>query len=218
MRVAGYLRFDFKHKKTPVSHPIIIMTTRKSPKSDVANERGDELIDEGKLEVGKRIKHLREEYDWTLDELSQATKHIDHLNVGVSKVSISRYENGDTYPGYREIKLIALALAKSVNYFFYGDRPDPYSGWTMSLDEYLRSIIKDVLIEEGLVEGVTIRDQEMQKMRAMQAVAGRGKRFKPDPDPAVRAEVERKRAAALEELLKNAVAAEQNGFKKNQEK
>jgi transcriptional regulator with XRE-family HTH domain len=184
------------------------MTTKKSIKPDVTNERDSGLQDEDKLEVGKRIKHLREEYDWTLDELSQATKHIDHLKVGVSKVSISRYENGDTYPGYREIKLIALALAKSVNYFFYGDRPDPYSGWTMSLDEYLRFIIKDVLIEEGLIEGATIRDEEIQKMRAMQGLSGRRKRFKPDPDPAAQAEVERKRAAAFEELLKSAKEAE----------
>jgi transcriptional regulator with XRE-family HTH domain len=184
------------------------MTTKKSIKPDVTNERDSGLQDEDKLEVGKRIKHLREEYDWTLDELSQATKHIDHFKVGVSKVSISRYENGDTYPGYREIKLIALALAKSVNYFFYGDRPDPYSGWTMSLDEYLRFIIKDVLIEEGLIEGATIRDEEIQKMRAMQGLSGRRKRFKPDPDPAAQAEVERKRAAAFEELLKSAKEAE----------
>ena len=133
--------------------------------------------DADKEDVGRRIKQARERHRWTLDELSQATKQIDPQQAGVSKVSISRYENADSYPGYREIKLIAQALGEPVTYFFYGERPDPYSGFSMSLDEYLRHIIKDVLIEEGILPGVAIADKEREKSDAMYAVNQKRRRF-----------------------------------------
>jgi transcriptional regulator with XRE-family HTH domain len=151
------------------------MTTRKQSEA--------EATDVDKEEAGRRIKQARERHRWTLDELSQATKQIDPQQQGVSKVSISRYENADSYPGYREIKLIAQALGEPVTYFFYGERPDPYSGWTMSLDEYLRHIIKDVLIEEGVLPGVSIADKEQQKSDAQYAVNSRRRRIDSAPDP-----------------------------------
>lgn len=172
------------------------MTTRKQTET--------EATDADKEEVGRRIKQARERHRWTLDELSQATKQIDPQQQGVSKVSISRYENADTYPGYREIKLIAQALGEPITTFFYGDRPDPYSGWKMSLDEYLRHIIRDVLIEEGVLPGVSIADKEHQKSEAQQTVNARRRRFDGAPDPertqALQAEI-LGRAAALDKTL-----------------
>jgi len=171
------------------------MTTRKHPETET---------DADKEDVGRRIKQARERHRWTLDELSQATRQIDPQQAGVSKVSISRYENADTYPGYREIKLIAQALGEPITPFFYGDRPDPYSGWKMSLDEYLRHIIKDVLIEEGVLPGVSIADKEQQKSEAQQAVNARRRRIDSASDPertqALQAEI-LERAAALDKTL-----------------
>lgn len=159
----------------------------------------DSSSDSDKLEVGKKIRHVRDNFDWTLDELSEATKQIDPEGVGVSKVSISRYENGDSYPGYREIKLIALTLGCPVSYFFYGEKPDPYGDWHMSLDEYLRSIVRDELIEAGLVQGKSMREKESDKRQAMRTVAFRRK-------PLKRAELtpeeEEKKWARLEELTR----------------
>ncbi|NHZ83799.1 helix-turn-helix domain-containing protein [Massilia sp. CCM 8695] len=165
----------------------------------------DDLPDADKLEVGRRIKQHRERHRWTLDELSQATKHVDPQQAGVSKVSISRYENADSYPGYREIKLIAQALGEPITHFFYGDRPDPFSGWHMSLDDYLRHIIKDVLIEEGLVAGQSISDKESQKMVGMADINHRRQRLRPSRDPAERAAKATQQAADLDELERSAV-------------
>ena len=114
----------------------------------------DDAINPDKKALSLRLKGLREKFSWTLSELSKTTTQVDQLGDGVSKVSLSRYENGDSYPGYREIKLIAQAFGVSVIYLFYGDVPDPYGGsQELSLDEYLRSVIKEVLIEEGVIEG-----------------------------------------------------------------
>ncbi len=172
----------------------------KAPKSPAA----DDLPDADKLEVGRRIKQHRERHRWTLDELSQATKHVDPQHAGVSKVSISRYENADSYPGYREIKLIAQALGEPITHFFYGDRPDPFSGWHMSLDDYLRHIIKDVLIEEGLVAGQSILDKESQKMHAMADVNLRRQRLRPSRDPAERTAKAEQDRLYMEQLERDA--------------
>ena len=132
-----------------------------------------ESINPEKHALGRRLKGLRETFTWTLGELSQATKHIDPEKEGVSKVSISRYENGDSFPGYREIKLLAQAFGVSITFLFYGDAPDPYAGWEFSLDEYLRSVIRDVLIDEGLVEGESRAQKEHKKMMALRAITKR---------------------------------------------
>lgn len=109
------------------------MTQAKAPQAAPAAEQ--DSPDADKTEVGRRIKQQRERHGWTLDELSQATKQIDPQLQGVSKVSISRYENADSYPGYREIKLIAHPLMR--RFHKPGDEkrvliivaPDEYDAW-----------------------------------------------------------------------------------------
>jgi transcriptional regulator with XRE-family HTH domain len=181
------------------------MTQPKAPK---AAPSASEQDDTEKAEVGRRIKQQRERHRWTLDELSQATKQIDPQQQGVSKVSISRYENADSYPGYREIKLIAQALSEPISHFFYGDLPDPHSGWRMSLDDYLRHIIKDVLIEEGVLPGQTMRDKELHKIDAQRAVNSRRQRFTPSDDPADQAEKTAQEEQHRAELLARASATD----------
>lgn len=134
----------------------------------------DDAINPDKKALALRLKGLREKFSWTLSELSQTTAQVDPLGDGVSKVSISRYENGDSYPGYREIKLIAQAFGVSVSYLFYGDVPDPYGGsQELSLDEYLRSVIKEVLIEEGIIDGVSKNDRFRRKRQAQLSIISR---------------------------------------------
>jgi transcriptional regulator with XRE-family HTH domain len=182
------------------------MTQAKAPKAAPAAEQ--DSPDADKAEVGRRIKQQRERHGWTLDELSQATKQIDPQQQGVSKVSISRYENADSYPGYREIKLIAQALSEPITHFFYGDMPDPNSGWHMSLDEYLRHVIKDVLIEEGVLPGQTMRDKEFQKADAQSAVNRRRQRFTASSDPADKADKAALKRQQQADILHSAEALE----------
>ncbi len=130
----------------------------------------DDAINPEKHALGRRLKGLRESYTWTLSDLSFATKQVDPDKEGVSKVSISRYENGDSYPGYREIRLLAQAFGVSITFLFYGDVPDPYAGWEFSLDSYLRSVIMDVLIDEGVIEGESRSQREHKKSRALRAL------------------------------------------------
>jgi len=136
------------------------------------NEAND-LTNPDKMALGARLKKLREGFSWTLGELSEATKQLDPTGDGISKVSASRYENGDSYPGYREVKLLAQTFAVPVSTLFYGDIPDPYAGWEMSLDDYLRSVIKSVLIEEGVIAGESRAAREQKQTIALRAIHGR---------------------------------------------
>lgn len=168
-----------------------------------------ESINPEKHALGRRLKGLRESLTWTLGELSQATKQIDPDKEGVSKVSISRYENGDSFPGYREIKLLAQAFGVSISFVFYGDVPDPYAGWEFSLDEYLKSVIRDVLIDEGLIEGESRSQRERKKTRAMRMLNDRLRPFDPsqlDADDA--AESDRLQKAAWQAIEAEASAAD----------
>ena len=137
----------------------------------------DDANNPEKQALGKRLRGLRDSFGWTLEEVSQATKQADPQNEGVSKVSISRYENGDSYPGYREIKLLSQALGSTVAFVFYGDMPDPYSGFELSLDEYFQNLIKDALIDHGLIKGVSSRQRQTQKAIALQTLQGHRRPF-----------------------------------------
>jgi len=135
-----------------------------------------------KDELALRLKTLRERLGFTLSQASEATKQIDTRSEGVSKVSISRYENGGSFPGYRELRLLAQTYGVSVSFLFYGDRPDPFAGWEFSLDQFLSDLIDDRLIEHGLIEGESRYDREMRKMMAQSLINRRRQRL-PEPEP-----------------------------------
>ena len=138
------------------------------------NEEED-AINPDKKALAARLRGLRENFAWTLSELSLTTAQVDPKGDGISKVSISRYENGDSYPGYRELKLLAQAFGVSISYLFYGENPDPYgsSGHDLSLDAYLRSVIKEVLIEEGLISGESKSERSRKMRQAQLAISSR---------------------------------------------
>ncbi|MFY3382807.1 helix-turn-helix domain-containing protein [Paracidovorax sp. MALMAid1276] len=173
----------------------------------------DDLINPDKKALGARLKKLREGFSWTLGELSEATKHLDPTGDGISKVSISRYENGDSYPGYRELKLIAQVFAVPVSSLFYGDIPDPYAGWEMSLDDYLRSVIKSVLIEEGVIEGESRASREQKQVLALRAIQARRRPISletlDDEDKAEHARLKKDGWKKIEQLAKEVDAASQ---------
>jgi transcriptional regulator with XRE-family HTH domain len=169
----------------------------------------NDAINPEKHALSRRLKGLRESFSWTLSDLSFATKQVDPAKEGISKVSISRYENGDSFPGYREIRLLAQAFGVSITFLFYGDVPDPYAGWEFSLDSYLRSVIMDVLIDEGVIEGESRSQREMKKSRALRALTLR--RAEPieatdAPDEDDLKESERLKREAWERLQKGAEA------------
>ena len=137
--------------------------------------------DPEKVALGDRLRKLRSTYGWTLGELSQRTQQIDNDGTGVSKVSISRYENADSLPGFREIKLLCLALGVPVNTLFYGEELDPYSPFDVSLDEYLRNLITDVLIDHKLIAGTSSRKRQLKKAGVVQEIEDRRRPLTPDP-------------------------------------
>lgn len=163
----------------------------------------DDATNPDKKALATRLKGLREKFSWTLSELSQTTAQVDPMGDGISKVSISRYENGDSYPGYRELKLIAQAFGVSISYLFYGESPDPYGskGGEISLDAYLRNVIKEVLIEEGLIAGESKSDRDRKRRQAQLAISSRLHPISTDQfDDEDRLEAQRLKAKDLSEL------------------
>lgn len=126
--------------------------------------------DPEKVAVGERLRKLRSAYGWTLGNLAERTQQIDPSGAGVSKVSISRYENGDSLPGYREIKLLSQALAVTVSTIFYGDDLDPYTPYDRTLDEYLRDIVRDILIDHKLIPGTSSKQRQLRKASVQQDI------------------------------------------------
>ena len=57
-----------------------------------------------KQEIGRRIRKVRLEKDWTLAELAQKTSDVLTLK------RINAYENGDRMPGPSEASILAKAL------------------------------------------------------------------------------------------------------------
>jgi transcriptional regulator with XRE-family HTH domain len=137
----------------------------------------DEIDNSDKKALGQRLRALRDGLNWTLAELSQATKQLDPQKEGISTVSISRYENADSYPGYRELKLFAQAFAEPIDVIFYGETLDPFKGWEFSLDDYLRKEIRDVLREEGLIAGDSRAQRELKKAMVQRSINSKRQPF-----------------------------------------
>lgn len=101
------------------------------------------------LELGDRIKYLREKLDWTQQQLSDKT--------GLTKVQLSRYETNDRKPDPDALKRIADALDTSGDYLLgRTDDPNPANadsgrayrdggkGWTQdeiqAADEFIQML------------------------------------------------------------------------------
>jgi transcriptional regulator with XRE-family HTH domain len=69
-------------------------------------QAGNTLLRDAK-EMGRRIRIIRADMDWTLRDLAKAT--------GVSYASWSRYEAGDRFPPFETIVALADAIDTSAD-------------------------------------------------------------------------------------------------------
>ena len=83
----------------------------KDPKSliRIAHESGNEIEPEP-LDLGARVRELRKELDWTLE---QAAK-----KAGLARSTLSKIENGQMSPTYDALKKLATGLQISVPQLF----------------------------------------------------------------------------------------------------
>ncbi len=68
---------------------------------------------EGTMNIGKRLRELREAHGFTQRDIEQRT--------GLARTYISRIENGYTVPTIRTLEKLARGLAVPLYEFFYGD-------------------------------------------------------------------------------------------------
>lgn len=112
-----------------------------------------ELFDDATF--AKRLKTARQSRELTLEQLSALTKEVDPSGTGVSRVALSRYENGSTLPGLRELRLISFAVRRPLSVLVYGQRTDPMSSYRLELEMRIMEVVMDSVTAEGLVKGET---------------------------------------------------------------
>lgn len=112
------------------------------------------------IEFGDNLKRARQVRNLTLDALSRLTKLVDPNGEGVSRVSLSRYENGTNAPGLRELKILSQSLKFPLSLFVYGDSQDPMCFVTPSLEDVISEIVMDVLVAQKVVKGNMSQDPE----------------------------------------------------------
>jgi len=101
----------------------------------------------------KRLKTARQSRELTLEQLSALTKEVDPSGTGVSRVALSRYENGSTLPGLRELRLISFAVRRPLSVLVYGQRTDPMSSYRLELEMRIMEVVMDSVTAEGLLKG-----------------------------------------------------------------
>lgn len=111
------------------------------------------LDDMSAAAFSERLKRTRQGNGLTLDALSLVTKGVDPEGKGISRVSLSRYETG-TSPGLRELRLLSLALRRTLAWLVYGDDEDPMSpaASVMAFEDLISQVVLDVLAAKGLAE------------------------------------------------------------------
>ena len=105
--------------------------------------------------VSRRLKTARQTRELTLEQLSALTKEVDPSGTGVSRVALSRYENGSSLPGLRELRLISFAVRFPLSTLIYGERTDPMSSYRLELEMRIMEVVVDLVTAEGLVKGGT---------------------------------------------------------------
>lgn len=117
----------------------------------MTNKRKTTLAEEN-IEFGKRIKSHRQHLELTLDEFSRLTKLIDPNGEGISRVSLSRYENGTYAPGLRELKILSQSLRCPLSSLVYGDSYDPMNFFDPTIEEAIDAHVMKILVGQGLLE------------------------------------------------------------------
>lgn len=103
-------------------------------------------------DFARRLKTHRQTRELTLDQLSALTKGVDPAGNGVSRVALSRYENGASLPGLRELRLISFSLRRPLSSLIYGERIDPMSAYKLELEMRIRDAVLDSVMAEGLIK------------------------------------------------------------------
>jgi transcriptional regulator with XRE-family HTH domain len=81
--------------------------------------------EEPELGLGARLAKLREEREWSQEQLSQATRENDARGEGISRAVISMYERGKNRPGTREFRILCDTLRVTPSELLYGT-PTPF--------------------------------------------------------------------------------------------
>lgn len=149
------------------------------PDSEEIFKLGEELRSSGaffdaeteRAYLGSTLRMLRQSHELTMDQLSLLTKAVDPERAGVSRVAISRYETGASYPGYRELKLLAFSLRTPISSLVY-PRVDPLAR-PQSIDAAVHKIVVDTLVAYGFIQDETprfdgaIHNELVSKVRTM---------------------------------------------------
>lgn len=98
------------------------------------------------------LKNARQGKKLTLEQLSSLTKKIDPTGAGISRVSLSRYENGDSLPGLRELRLISFATRRPLSLLVYHERVDPMSTYKLELEMRITDCVMGQVTADGLIK------------------------------------------------------------------
>ena len=85
----------------------------------LARENGEEAMAEP-LDLGARVRELRKERDWTLEQAAR--------EAGLARSTLSKIENGQMSPTYDALKKLALGLGIGVPQLFTQPKRDQVSG------------------------------------------------------------------------------------------
>lgn len=102
--------------------------------------------------VAESLKNSRQKRDLTLEQLSNLTKKIDPTGAGISRVSLSRYENGDSLPGLRELRLISFATRRPLSVLVYRERIDPMSSYKLELEMRITDTVMGSVTADGVIK------------------------------------------------------------------
>jgi transcriptional regulator with XRE-family HTH domain len=102
--------------------------------------------------VAGSLKNSRQKRDLTLEQLSNLTKKIDPTGAGISRMSLSRYENGDSLPGLRELRLISFATRIPLSTLVYRERIDPMSAYKLELEMRITDTVMGSVTADGVIK------------------------------------------------------------------
>jgi transcriptional regulator with XRE-family HTH domain len=117
--------------------------------------------------IASFLKSSRQRHELTLEQLSRLTKEIDPSGVGISRVALSRYENGSSLPGLRELRLLSFALRRPLSLLAYGEFTDPMSSYRIELEMRIMEVVNDHLTAEGLIKGDQSQDPESEQFKTL---------------------------------------------------
>ena len=115
----------------------------------IARASGTEDIHAQPLDLGLRVRQLRKDRKWTLEQAAQA--------AGLARSTLSKIENGNMSPTYDALKKLAEGLKISVPQLFTPPEDDRITGrmvHTRAAEgvDYLTTTYEHKLLAEGLTQ------------------------------------------------------------------